>query len=415
VNDGRKLRKHQNMTTRVPDLVASVVTPPPSGRIWRVVRRVFGGVGIVIGVCVLVLLVESWQALGHGADGARRLRVQQSPRWHAGVFTNPEPLVNDMASAFLGMLDRSPAVTPVLPLPIASVEPERFDTAPASGLRVTWFGHSSALVEIDGHQVLTDPAWSDRASPSIWVGPERWYPPPFEPRRLQRLERVLISHDHYDHLDRGTILTLLETPAKFVVPLGVGAHLAYWGVPEDRIVELDWWQKETLGDLELVCTPARHASGRHILDKDHTLWAGYALVGPKHRVYFSGDTGLFRSLLEIGERLGPFDLTMIEVGQYNPSWPDWHIGPEQALKAHHAVRGKVFLPIHWGLFTLAYHGWTEPIERVFTAAPLTNTRVVAPRPGQSIEPDLPFENERWWPDLPWKDAGQAPIVSGNAF
>lgn len=404
------------MTTHAPPLVTvAPIAPPRSRRIWRAIRRILGVAAGLLGAFVLVLLVESWQALGHGATGARLERVQHSPEWHGGAFNNPEPLVNHMGAAFLGMLDRSADAAPQTPVLVAEVAPERFQSPPESGLRVTWFGHSSVLVEFDGHQILTDPAWSKRASPSEWIGPQRWYPAPFEPKALTRLERVVISHDHYDHLDRGTVLALLETPAKFVVPLGVGAHLAYWGVPEERIIELDWWQRTPLGDAEIVCTPARHASGRHVLDKDHTLWAGYALLGPKHRVYFSGDTGLFRSLLEIGEKLGPFDLTMIEVGQYNASWPDWHIGPEQAVKAHHAVRGKQLLPIHWGVFTLAYHGWTEPIERVLAAAPKSDARVLSPRPGQSVEPDLPFNNERWWPDLPWQTAEQAPIVSGNAF
>jgi L-ascorbate metabolism protein UlaG (beta-lactamase superfamily) len=404
------------MTSQAPNLTTvDTLSPLRARKAWKVVRRVLGALLLLLAMGILFLLVGSWQALGHGAEGARLARMEKSPHWQDGVFANPEPLVNHMGSAFLGMFDRSPDVTPKAPLLIADVDPERFDVAPPSGLRVTWFGHSSVLVELDGHQFLTDPAWSDRASPSTLLGPERWYPPPFEPQRLTRLERVLISHDHYDHLDRGTILALLDTPAKFVVPLGVGAHLAYWGVPEERIIELDWWERDAVGDAEVVCTPARHASGRHVLDKDHTLWAGYALLGKQHRVYFSGDTGLFRSLFEIGERLGPFDLTLIETGQYNAAWPDWHIGPEQAVKAHQAVRGKQLLPIHWGLFTLAYHGWTEPIERVLAAAPASDVRVLTPRPGQSVEPDLPFENERWWPSLPWKSAVDAPIVSGNSF
>jgi L-ascorbate metabolism protein UlaG (beta-lactamase superfamily) len=404
------------MTTATPGPSSpEPVAPRPRRRLRRLLGRTLMGAGALLGLVILMLLVESWQALGHGADGERRARVERSPQWREGTFHNPEPLVNEMFKAFLGLFDVSPDVSPHGPLLVESVDPTRFERAPESGLRITWFGHSSVLVELDGHQFLTDPAWSHRPSPSAWVGPERWYPPPFEPKQLTRLERVLISHDHYDHLDRGTVLALLDTPAKFVVPLGAGAHLAYWGVPQERIVELDWWERESLGETELVCTPARHASGRHVFDKDHTLWAGYAMVGPRHRVYFSGDTGLFRSLLEIGERLGPFDVTMIETGQYNAAWPDWHIGPEQALKAHHAVRGKHMLPIHWGLFTLAYHGWTEPIERVLAAAPATGASVLTPRPGQSVEPDLPFQNERWWPTLPWKTAEEAPIVSGNAL
>jgi L-ascorbate metabolism protein UlaG (beta-lactamase superfamily) len=160
-----------------------------------------------------------------------------------------------------------------------------------------------------------------------------------------------------------------------------------------------------------VCTPARHASGRTLLDRDGTLWAGYALVGSTRRAYYSGDTGLFPALDEIGAKLGPFDVTMIEVGQYNRAWPDWHIGPEQAVRAHGMLRGRVMLPIHWGLLTLAMHGWTEPIERAFAAGKLAGATLVTPRPGQSIEPEALPPPERWWPPLPWKTAAEDPIVS----
>src|SRR5450631_1508452 len=177
----------------------------------------------------------------------------------------------------------------------------------------------------------------------------------------------------------------------FIVPLGVGAHLVYWGVPEAHIVELDWWEQAAVGcgGLSIVATPARHASGRTVLDDDATLWAGYALIGAQHRVYYSGDTGLFPALADIGSRLGPFDLTILEVGQYGSAWPDWHMGPEQAVRAHQMVLGRVLLPVHWGTFALAYHAWTEPIERTLAAAAAAGVTVVAPEPGQSLEPEAP--------------------------
>jgi L-ascorbate metabolism protein UlaG (beta-lactamase superfamily) len=378
---------------------------------WKQVGR---GLGFAIALALVTLVIDAWTSLGHRATGERLARGEHSPEWSDGHFENPEPLVNHMGRALLGLFSRSPDVSPRSRVQVVPTPPERFDTPPPTGLRVTWFGHSSLLLEIDGHQVLTDPAWSERASPSSWLGPKRWYPRPFDPARLQHLELVLISHDHYDHLDRETILALLATPARFAVPLGVGAHLEYWGVPAARIIELDWWQRTNLGDFTLVCTPARHASGRHVFDKDSKLWAGYALLGNRHRVYFSGDTGLFKAMRAIGERLGPFDLTLIEAGQYNAAWPDWHIGPEQAVEAHLRVKGKLLLPIHWGLFTLAYHAWTEPVERVLVAASAANVSVLTPPPGESVEPDLPYRNQRWWPEIPWESARISPIVSGNS-
>jgi L-ascorbate metabolism protein UlaG (beta-lactamase superfamily) len=288
-----------------------------------------------------------------------------------------------------------------------------FATPPESGLRVTWLGHSTTLVEIDGHRVLTDPMWSDRFGPVSWAGPTRWYPPLLALGDMPHIDAVVISHDHYDHLDEGTITAMRGWDTVFIVPLGVGAHLEYWGVPKERIVERDWWDKTTVRGLEIVTTPARHASGRGVLDKDATLWAGYALLGPKNRVYFSGDTGLFSGMKDIGQRLGPFDLTMIEVGQYHRAWPDWHIGPEQAVKAHGWLRGKIMLPVHWALVALAYHTWTEPAERVTTEGGKLGARLVLPKPGQSFEPASAPTIERWWPALPHETAEQHPIVSGG--
>jgi L-ascorbate metabolism protein UlaG (beta-lactamase superfamily) len=204
-----------------------------------------------------------------------------------------------------------------------------------------------------------------------------------------------------------------------VVPLGVGAHLEAWGVPSEKIQEMDWWETIKLGEGEfsIVCTPARHASGRKLIDQDGTLWAGYALIGKKHRVYYSGDTGLFPAMREIGDRLGPFDLTLIEIGQYAQSWPDWHIGPEQAVLAHQWVKGKVFLPVHWGAFVLAYHSWTEPIERVRAEATKASIRWVAPRPEEAFEPGVELENapeiKQWWPDVEWRRVREYPIHSSQ--
>jgi L-ascorbate metabolism protein UlaG (beta-lactamase superfamily) len=253
--------------------------------------------------------------------------------------------------------------------------------------------------------------WSERSSPLSWIGPKRWLPPPIALEELPAIDAVVISHDHYDHLDYPTLAAMKDWSTTFVVPLGVGADLAYWGIPEARIAEVDWWERVKVGALEIVCTPARHASGRSLFDKDQTLWAGYALLGSEHRAYYSGDTGLFPGMREIGERLGPFDVTMIEVGQYHRAWSDWHIGPEQAVDAHRILRGRAMLPVHWAALTLAYHGWTEPVERVLAAAERADVKVLTPRPGQSVEPARAPLVQRWWPSLPWEREEQNPVVS----
>jgi L-ascorbate metabolism protein UlaG (beta-lactamase superfamily) len=227
-------------------------------------------------------------------------------------------------------------------------------------------------------------------------------------------DAVVISHDHYDHLDYQTIRAMRDWNTTFVVPLGVGSHLEYWGVPAERIVELDWWERAKVRGLEFVATPARHISGRTFgIGDAGTLWSGFAFIGQKLRAYYSGDTGLFPGIKDIGERLGPFDLTMIEAGAYGRWWSDWHLGPEQAVLAHQLVRGKLLLPAHWGLVTLAYHAWTEPIDRVLAAGAKANVAVAAPRPGQSIEPLAPPPLAHWWPDLPGHTADQDPIISSH--
>ncbi len=393
-----------------PEAPAGTPLPVKRGR-WRWLRR--AGVGLLglLAVAATVVTIAGWRAFGRRADGARRARMERSPQWRDGRFVNPEPLRNDAWGSVAGLFRMSPHTSPDGPLPVRRLDAAQLASPPATGLRVTWLGHSSNLVEIDGHRVLTDPAWSERASPLTWAGPRRWFPPPLPLSSLPSIDAVVISHDHYDHLDHRTIVAMKDWPTTFVVPLGVGAHLAYWGVPEARIVELDWWERARVGDLEIVATPARHASGRTLFDKDGTLWAGYALLGPRHRAYYSGDTGLFRAMRQIGERLGPFDVTMIEAGQYHAAWPDWHIGPEQAVAAHTLVRGRVMLPVHWAAFTLAYHGWTEPMERVRAEAARAGVTLVAPKPGQPVEPEAPPAPDPWWPTLPWKTAAEDPIVS----
>ena len=388
--------------------------PSGTGRVLRTLLKI-AGAGIVL--ALTVGLVAGWRSFGKRATGARRARMEGSGEWQGDHFVNPQPLINDARAMLSGLFRSSPFTRPQAPVPVATGGGARFSTPPPTGLRVTWFGHSSTLVEIDGHRVLTDPVWSERASPIPGVGPRAWYAPPLALADLPPIDVVVISHDHYDHLDRRTIIALDEASrshgwnTRFVVPLGIGAHLAYWGVPDARIVELDWWQQTRAGDLEIVCTPARHASGRMVVDNDAKLWGGWALLGPHHRVYYSGDTGLFPALRDIGTRLGPFDLTMIEAGQYGSGWPDWHLGPEQAVVAHGLVRGKVMLPVHWGKFVLAYHGWTEPIERVLAAGERAGATILSPKPGESVEPEAAPTRERWWPTLPWKTAAEDPIVS----
>jgi len=315
-----------------------------------------------------------------------------------GIFKNERTIQQGQPWKALGETLFGDAVTsPTGEVPIASPA-DVWKTAPSSGLRLTWMGHSTVLIEIDGATVLTDPIWSDRASPSTAVGPHRFHPPPVSLADMPTPDAVVISHDHYDHLDHPTIVALAERGVPFYVPLGVGSHLAAWGVPAPQIIELDWWGRAQVPGTRVVvvATPAQHFSGRSLTDRNKTLWASWAVRGPSHRVYFGGDTGLFDGFAEIGRREGPFDATLMPVGAYNDAWRAIHMDPEEAMEAHRMVRGGVLLPIHWGTFSLAPHDWREPAERTLTAAAERGIVAITPRAGSPIEPTVEAKTAPWW-------------------
>ena len=290
---------------------------------------------------------------------------------------------------------------PTCPLPIAPGAAEKLRAPAPSGLRVTWLGHSTTLIEIDGARVLTDPMWSERASPSSLAGPRRFHPPPLALDALPRLDAVIISHDHYDHLDMATVQALAKRGVVFHVPLGIGAHLRRWGVPPAQFVEHDWWQAAHLPNgVDLVSTPARHFSGRTPFDRDHTLWTSWSIVGPRHRVFFSGDTGMQSRFTDITERFGPFDLALLEIGQYHPSWGDIHLGPMGALDAFALLHARKLLPIHWSTFQLGMHAWSEPAETLTIEAGRRGVAVLTPLLGEPVEPATDVRTTAWWRALP---------------
>lgn len=350
----------------------------------------------------------------------REVRIRHSPAYKDGKFFNQLKTTQASLWKMVGSLisDRSAQASPDTKIPILERRAANFDLAPKSGLRITWLGHSTLILEIDKKRFLIDPVWSQRASPFSIAGPERFHatPLPLEELLKLKLDAVLISHDHYDHLDEDTIRALGTMQVPFLVPLGVGTHLENWGIAEQRIIEADWWEEVKIGEIILTATPARHFSGRAItmLDRDQTLWSGWAIRSKRHNVYYSGDTGYFPGFAKIGQRLGPFDLAMIEVGAYNAMWPDVHLGPEQAVQAAIDTHTKILLPVHWSTFDLAMHAWTEPIERTIKAAAQKNISIITPRPGGSVEPtrlDTQTDQSHWWPSIPYETAEEAPVVS----
>jgi L-ascorbate metabolism protein UlaG (beta-lactamase superfamily) len=331
--------------------------------------------------------------------GQRRLRptVTGSPHFSEGKFHNtlPTPTLKP-ANARDGLLrqwhEQRHNGHPGGPVPLTA---PRFP-AEAAELAVTWFGHASALLEVDGARVLVDPVWGERVSPSPLLGPTRLHPAPVPLEQLPPVDAVLISHDHYDHLDLPTVRWLLaRSAATFVVPLGIGVHLRTWGVPDERIAELDWNGSTTVAGLTLTCTEARHFSGRFFA-RDTTLWASWVVADPRHRVFFGGDTGYTPAFAEIGARLGPFDLTLLPVGAYNEAWRHIHMDPEEAVRAHGDLGGGVLLPIHWATFNLAFHRWAEPVQRLVAAAERSGVPVVVPLPGGRVDVLDPPELTDWW-------------------
>ena len=342
-------------------------------------------------------------------QGDRLERIKASPRWSDGAFHNTTRVAPGLrrgtAWSTLGeFVSGKQQRTPPAPLPAESPL-ARWAHAPETGLRATWLGHSTVLVEIDGRRVLTDPVWGERASPSRLVGPKRFQPVPVPLAALPALDAVIVSHDHYDHLDAPTVRELARGDVPFFTSLGVGAHLEAFGVPAERITELDWWESAELEGLRITAAPSQHFSGRG-LGRNRTLWSSFAVRGPRHAFFFSGDTGLTHEYAEIAARLGPFDLIMLEVGAFHPSWGDIHLGPANALAAHALLGGGSFLPVHWGTLNLALHAWDEPAEDLVRLAPARGAHLVMPRLGAPVEPSRVEGVEPWWRAL----AGAAAVV-----
>ncbi len=343
------------------------------------------------------------KSFGRRPQGARLERIRASPRWAGDQFRNVHPIAAGLrdpnaATPTIGeFLCGGERRVPRGPLP--SMSPlDAWAKSPASGLRATWLGHSTLLIEIDGHRVLIDPVWGPRASPSPFVGPKRFQPVPVPLRAMPPVDLVIVSHDHYDHLDHPTIRQLGKRDVAFVTSLGVGAHLEAWGVRPERIVELDWWESHGLpnSDLAVTAAPSQHFSGRGLKDRNATLWSSLVIRSRRHTVFFSGDTGLTTEYEVIRERFGPFDLVMLEVGAFHPAWGDVHLGPENALKALALLGGGPFLPVHWGTFCLAMHAWDQPAETLLELGPKVGAQLVMPRLGEPTEPAHAERVEPWW-------------------
>ncbi|QCP52990.1 hydrolase [Trinickia violacea] len=334
--------------------------------------------------------------------GRELSRSHLSPQHDGERFRNvkPRPVegFRKMLSITWNVLFNKPGGTvPAGALPLDALTREQLDAAPDRSLYR--LGHSTMLLKLRGQFWLTDPVFGERASPFKRVGPKRFHAPPIALADLPPLAGVILSHDHYDHLDRETVLALAETTRLFLTPLGVGDRLIEWGIDAAKIRQLDWWQNVERDGLSLTATPAQHFSGRSLFDGNSTLWASWVIVDGDLRVFFSGDTGYFDGFKTIGERLGPFDVTLLETGAYDAQWPYVHMQPEDTVQAHVDLRGRWLMPVHNGTFDLAMHRWQEPFERVTGLTAARGIALSTPRMGERLDLAEPHRGERWWREV----------------
>ncbi len=285
--------------------------------------------------------------------------------------------------------------TPDMPLPLTTVDLSYFTSPAKDQLNITWLGHSSLMININAYRILIDPVFEKRIS---LIGPTRFNGNvPLKIDDLPSIDAVIISHDHYDHLNKFSVQQLSSKTNKFIVPLGVGGLIKKWGVPRNKIIELDWWQ-EFHFDSQLIfaATPAQHFSGRGLTDRNRTLWSSWVIKTPSHSLFFSGDSGYFEGFKQIGDTYGPFDMTFIECGAYNKAWAQVHMFPEETVQAHLDLKGKVLHPIHWGTFNLAMHSWYEPMERLLAAAKARQTEIAIPTVGETTRHGKHLPVAKWW-------------------
>lgn len=369
-------------------------------------------VGVTLGVVLLLILIIGFLFIrlspefGGSATIAQKKTYSGSGHFGGDKFSNEIPTSMDM-DFFTGMsilrdyIRGVPNTSPKNPLPVQKIDSldiaQRADTL----TRLTWFGHSAFLLEIEGKNILLDPMFGRTPSPHQWLGTKRFTEGlPIEIAQLPEIDAIIFSHDHYDHLDYGSVVKLKDRVRKFYAPLGVGVHLEAWGVAKEKIHELNWWEEIEHEGLVFACTPARHFSGRGLTDRFATFWSSWVIMSSAHKIFFSGDSGYGPHFKEVGERYGPFDFAMLECGQYDTRWADIHMMPEETAQAAVDLNARLMMPIHWGAFVLALHSWTDPIERVTRKAGELKIPIATPKIGEPVVLNSPeFPSEKWWEGL----------------
>lgn len=344
---------------------------------------------------ILLIMALSTIAANLPEDSTTRT----SPQFVDGKFRNSAPmhragLVDTMRILWNFTFHKPADTVPTGTIPVQALTNAQLKAAPGNSL--FRLGHSTLLLKIHNEFFLTDPVFSERASPVQWAGPARFHAPPISIEELPPIKAVILSHDHYDHLDHAAILKLAAKTEHFITPLGVGDTLIAWGIGAAKVQQLDWWESTVVRGVKLVATPAQHFSGRGLLDGNKTLWASWVIEHADLRIFFSGDSGYFDGFKAIGDKYGPFDLTLVETGAYDKQWPDVHMQPEQTLQAHLDLRGKWLMPVHNGTFDLGMHAWHEPFDRIVALAQERGLPLATPQMGEMLSMKQPQAGQRWW-------------------
>ena len=360
-------------------------------------------IGIVLLIVIITFLfIKFSPEFGGKATEAQLKDYAQSGHFKAGKFQNEmdTPMNLNFITVLKEKFQDGSKRQPKMNIAVETIDSLDIVNKEIEKTKLTWFGHSTFLLEMDGKNILIDPMFGPVPSPHPWLGPNRYSDNlPIAIEKLPFIDAVIFSHDHYDHLDYGTIQKLKDKVGAYYTPLGVGNHLAAWGVSENQIHQLNWWDEIMFEDIKLVCTPARHFSGRGVTDRFNTLWSSWVIQGKNDNIFFSGDSGYGGHFKQIGKQFGPFDISLMECGQYNGEWKNIHMMPEETVQAAVDLNSKLIMPIHWGAFTLAMHNWTDPVERVTKKAKELEIPITTPKIGEVIVVGSElFPMTRWWED-----------------
>lgn len=371
-------------------------------------KKILKMIGLIVVSVILILVigialfVNISPEFGGTSSKEQQAIYAKSENFSKGKFINKESVNLDMSFGTLVKMIRQYMKSHPNTVPEKALSVGKLDSLSIAQnqkeTKMVWFGHSTFLLETGKYNILIDPMFGEVPAPHPMLGAKRFSKElPIEIDNLPQIDAVILSHDHYDHLDYGSIIKLKDKVNMFYVPLGLGAHLLEWGVSEERIKELDWWQEIKHEELVFKCTPAQHFSGRGLNDRANTLWSSWVIESDKENIFFSGDSGYGAHFKEIGEKCGPFDFAMMECGQYNELWSDIHMFPEETVQAALDVRAKRMMPIHWGAFKLAMHSWTDPVERVVKKAKELEVEIVVPQIGTVINMKDSIEGDiDWW-------------------